>query len=95
MPPWIPGQRQPSIIGQRWLSDGELKLIVQWVEDGCAFGNEADLPPTAKYADGWQLGSTDLVVKMQERLRSSRWSGLLQNFVLPIKIPEDKTGSCC
>ncbi len=52
MPPWIPGPATAHrFIGQRWLSDGELKLIVQWVEDGCAFGNEADLPPTAKYAD--------------------------------------------
>ncbi len=92
MPPWIPGPATAHrFIGQRWLSDGELKLIAQWVEDGCAFGNEADLPPTAKYADGWQLGTPDLVVKMQEPFTvPADGPDLLQNFVLPIKIPEDK-----
>ncbi len=92
MPPWIPGpETAHRFVGQRWLSDRELKLLAKWVEEGCAFGDEADLPPAATYADGWQLGTPDLVVKMQDPFTvPATGPDLLQNFVLPIKIPEDK-----
>lgn len=92
MPPWIPGAETAyRFVGQRWLSDRELDLLAQWVEGGCVLGNEADMPTPAKFAEGWQLGVPDLVVKMQEPF-SVPASGpdLLQNFVLPIDIPKDR-----
>ncbi len=92
MPPWIPGsETDHRFVGQRWLSDRELLLLSQWVEQGCAFGDEADLPPAATFAEGWQLGTPDLVVKMQEPFTvPADGPDLLQNFVMPIEIPEDK-----
>ncbi len=33
MPPWIPGpETEHRFVGQRWLSDGELKLLADWVK---------------------------------------------------------------
>ncbi len=92
MPPWIPGPATAyRFVGQRWLCDRELDLLKQWVEGGCAEGNEDDLPPPPKFADGWQLGVPDLVVKMSEPFTvPASGPDLLQNFVLPIEIPEDK-----
>jgi len=92
MPPWIPGEETAHrFVGQRRLSDRELDLLANWVEEGCAEGDEADLPPPAKFAEGWQLGVPDLVVKMQEPFAvPASGPDLLQNFVLPIEIPSDK-----
>lgn len=92
MPPWIPGPgTEHRFVGQRWLSDRELKLLADWITAGCILGDVADLPPTATFADGWQLGTPDLVVKMQEPFTvPANGPDLLQNFVMPIKIPEDK-----
>lgn len=92
MPPWIPGPATPHpFVGQRWLSERELKLLAQWAEEGCSFGDEADLPPAVKFAEGWQLGTPDLVIRMQEPFTvPADGPDLLQNFVLPIKVPEDK-----
>ncbi len=92
MPPWIPGpETEHQFVGQRWLSDRELTLLADWVKAGCTLGDVADLPPVATFADGWQLGTPDLVVKMQEPFTvPANGPDLLQNFVLPIKIPEDK-----
>lgn len=92
MPPWIPGPATAHrFVGQRWLSDRELSLLEQWVEGGCVEGNAADLPPDPKFADGWQLGVPDLVVKMGESFTvPASGPDLFQNFVLPIDIPEDK-----
>ncbi len=48
MPPWIPGpETEHRFVGQRWLSDGELKLLADWVKAGCSLGDVADLPPPA------------------------------------------------
>ncbi len=73
------------------MSDQELNLLADWVKGGCTLGDEADLPPAVTFAEGWQLGTPDLVVKMQEPFTvPANGPDLLQNFVLPIKIPEDK-----
>lgn len=92
MPPWIPGpEAAHRFIGQRWLSDREVSLLDDWVNSDCAFGDEADLPPAAKFVDGWQLGTPDLVIQMQQPFTvPANGPDLLQNFVMPIKIPEDK-----
>lgn len=92
MPPWIPGPgTHRKFVGERWLSERELALLKTWVEAGCPEGNAADLPPAPEFADGWQLGEPDLVVKMQKPF-TVRADGpdLLQNFVIPIDIPEDR-----
>jgi hypothetical protein len=92
MPPWIPGpETAHRFVGQRWLSERELALLAKWVEEGCAMGDEADLPPSPMFAEGWQLGVPDLVVKMQEPFSvPANGPDLLQNFVVPIRIPNDK-----
>jgi hypothetical protein len=92
MPPWIPGpETAHRFIGQRWLSDRELNLLADWVKSGCTLGDEADLPPAATFAEGWQLGEPDLVVKMPKPFTvPASGPDLLQNFVIPTKIPEDK-----
>jgi hypothetical protein len=92
MPPWIPGPGTAHrFVGQRWLGDRELELLAQWVKEGCALGDKADMPPRPKFAEGWQLGVPDLVFRMQEPFTvPANGPDLLQNFVLPIEIPEDK-----
>lgn len=91
MPPWIPAPGHAKFVGERWLTDRELELLKLWSDSGRAKGEDADLPPPPKFADGWLLGEPDLIVKMKEPF-SVPASGpdLLQNFVIPIDIPEDK-----
>ncbi len=92
MPPWIPGPATAHrFVGQRYLSDRELDLLANWVEEGCVLGDEADLPPPPKFAEGWQLGPPDLIVRMPEPFTvPASGPDLMQNFVIPVDIPEDK-----
>ena len=92
MPPWIPGpETTHQFVGQRWLSDRELDLLTKWAKEGCVMGNGADLPPSPNFADGWQMGEPDLVVKMEQPFSvPADGPDLLQNFVLPINVPTDK-----
>lgn len=91
MPPWIPSPGHDKFVGERWLTDHELKLFQTWEQSGCARGDEADLPPAPKFAEGWHLGEPDLIVKMPQPFAvPADGPDLLQNFVIPIDIPEDK-----
>jgi hypothetical protein len=92
MPPWIPGPATAHrFVGERWLTDRELELLAAWVQNDCPLGEEADLPPPATFAAGWQLGQPDLIVKMPEPFTvPANGPDLLQNFVLTIELSEDK-----
>jgi peroxiredoxin len=91
MPPWIPAPGHEKFVGERWLTDRELELFKLWAETGRAKGDDADLPPAPKFAEGWRLGKPDLIVKMAEPFTvPADGPDLLQNFVIPLDIPEDK-----
>jgi peroxiredoxin len=91
MPPWIPSPGHDKFVGERWLTDRELELFKAWAETGRAKGDDADLPPAPKFAEGWRLGQPDLIVKLAEPFTvPADGPDLLQNFVIPLNITEDK-----
>lgn len=92
MPPWIPGPTTAHrLVGQRWLSDRELELLKKWMEDGCPRGEDVDMPPPLEFTEGWQLGQPDLILRMSDPFTvPASGPDLLQNFVLPVEILEDK-----
>lgn len=91
MPPWIPSPGHLKFVAERWLTDQELELFQTWAEMGRAKGDDADLPPAPKFAEGWRLGQPDLIVKMAEPFTvPADGPDLLQNFVIPIELAEDK-----
>lgn len=91
MPPWIPSPGHEKFVAERWLTDRELELLQTWADTGRAKGDDADLPSPPKFAEGWRLGQPDLIVKMAEPFTVlADGPDLLQNFVIPIDIAEDK-----
>jgi peroxiredoxin len=91
MPPWIPSPGHDKFVAERWLTDRELELLKRWAETDRAKGEDADLPPTPSFAEGWRLGKPDLIVKMSEPfIVPADGPDILQNFVVPIDIAEDK-----
>ncbi len=92
MPPWPP-RPDPAhkLVGERWLSDAEIALLARWTAAGCPPGDAADLPPPPRFADGWQLGRPDLVVRMPEAFTvPADGPDVFRNFVLPLDIPADR-----
>jgi hypothetical protein len=92
MPPWMPKPgAQPRFVGERWLRPQELMLLQQWVDLGRPEGHPDDLPPLPEFSDDWELGEPDLVLRMTESFEvKADGPDILQNFVIPIEIPEDK-----
>jgi Tfp pilus assembly protein PilF/mono/diheme cytochrome c family protein len=63
MPPWLPSPGELKFADDLRLSDDEIARIQEWVEQGATEGNPADLPAKPQFAEGWQLGKPDVIVK--------------------------------
>ena len=67
MPPW---HIDKNIGIQRFkddpsLSDAEIAMVANWVDNGAPLGDPADMPPPVDFPDAseWQIGEPDLVVQ--------------------------------
>jgi hypothetical protein len=91
MPPWLPEQGVVRFADERRLSPEQLGLIQQWVTDGAPEGSPADLPPPPRWADGWQLGSPDLVVTVPETYTlAADGKDVYRNFVIPVPLTQPR-----
>jgi Flp pilus assembly protein TadD len=63
MPPWKVEPGVGHFVGQRPLTDREIAIIEQWSKSGTPEGDPKQVPPVPKFADGWLLGTPDLIVK--------------------------------
>lgn len=87
MPPWLPEPGFGEFVGERRLSDEQIRLIQQWVEQGTNEGVQSDLPPTPKFNEGWQLGQPDMVLKVpRPYILPAAGSDVFRNFVIPVPI---------
>lgn len=90
MPPWLPEPQALKFADEPRLSDEQIATIRKWVEEGSPEGNPADLPPPPKFAEGWQLGPPDLVLKAATPFQlPASGSDLYWNFIFPV--PLDRT----
>jgi peroxiredoxin len=66
MPPWYADPRFGEFANNRCLSREEADMLLTWIKQGCPRGNDKDLPPPAKFPDGWQIGKPDEIYSMAE-----------------------------
>ncbi len=88
MPPWLPQHGYGNFAGERRLTNDEIGMLAQWIEEGAVEGDQQVLPPMPDWPEGWQLGEPDLVVTMTEPFELPADGGdVFRNFVIPVKIP--------
>ena len=91
MPPWHPVPGHGTFRDNRRLSDQEIELIRQWVENGSPQGDPASMPPLPEFTEGWQLGEPDLVVEMKAGFEvPADGPDIYRTFVIPLELEEDK-----
>jgi hypothetical protein len=64
MPPWHADPAYGKWQHDRRLSAAEKDIITRWVAAGAPAGDPKDLPAKPVYAEGWAIGSPDLVLTM-------------------------------
>ena len=87
MPPWKPLAGKGGFQSDRRLTDAELQSLQQWIASGAPEGDASALPPAPAWADGWQLGTPDLVVRMPEAYTvPADGADVFRTFVIPIPV---------
>lgn len=64
MPPWPADPAYVHFVGERKLTDEEIKLIADWADNGTKLGDASHIPPIPEFPSGSLFGKPDLVVKM-------------------------------
>ena len=91
MPPWHADAPHGKFLNDRRLSDRDKDTLLRWVEAGAPQGDPKDLPPVPKYADGWQIGTPDVVISMPEAYHVPAAGTIAyQIFAAPTNFTEDK-----
>ena len=87
MPPWLPEPGEPKFADELRLSDQEIAIIQQWVQQGSVEGTPSDLPARPEFAEGWELGEPDLVLTARKPFAlPASASDQYWNFILPVPI---------
>jgi peroxiredoxin len=69
MPPWHANPDYGHFANDARMPEEEKKVFRQWVAGGAPEGNRADLPPTRKFPEGWQLPEPRVVYQMPEEFQ--------------------------
>jgi len=87
MPPWKVEPGVGHFQGQRLLTAAEISMLAQWVATGTPEGPPADTPPLPAFADGWLLGTPDLVVSPSEAyVLQAEPTDSFRIFAIPIPV---------
>src|SRR5918912_870421 len=93
MPPWFADPDHTlKMRNDRSLSKDQIDTIVKWVEAGAPKGNDADLPPPPKFAEGWTAGrEPDYILEMPVEFAIPAEGELgVQMFYSPVPFKEDR-----
>lgn len=91
MPPWKPEPGFGHFLNERRLTERERVLLAEWADAGAPEGDPENLPPPPRFAEGWQLGDPDLVVKIDAAFEvPAGGRDVFRNFVIPVELAEDK-----
>jgi hypothetical protein len=91
MPPWRAEPASYPYKDSRRLTDDELGTIQAWVKQGMPKGDPAKAPAPPKFPDGWQLGTPDLVVKMDKGFTvPAEGADIYRYLRIPLNLPDDK-----
>ncbi len=91
MPPWKPSAGVgPKLMHDRSLSPAEVAVVRAWVAAGTPRGEEGHMPSPVRYAEGWALGTPDLVLETAEDFAvPASGPDLYRCFVIPTDLPRD------
>jgi hypothetical protein len=91
MPPWHADSDLGSFRDDRRLTDVQIRIIRDWVQAGMPEGDPRKMPAAPKFTPGWQLGTPDLVLKMNEEFEiPAEGRDIFRNFAIRMNLSEDK-----
>ena len=90
MPPWLPEPQKLKFADELRLSENQIALIQEWVDEGASEGAPGDLPPAPHFVPGWQLGQPDKIIEAEKPYTlPASGSDLYWNFIF--RTPVERT----
>ena len=87
MPPWLPEPGHGEFAEERRLTDQQIETIQEWVKDGTPAGTPTRASAPPKFADEWQLGTPDLVLRATQPYQlGADGPEIFWNFIMPVPI---------
>jgi Flp pilus assembly protein TadD len=91
MPPWKVERDDGPFTGQHPLTDAEIALIQEWIDEGAHEGDSHDRPAPRHWTEGWPLGVPDLIVTMPEPYRlQAEGTDVFRIFVLTVPVTRQR-----
>jgi Tfp pilus assembly protein PilF len=91
MPPWLPEPGYGSFIGERRLSDAQIRSIEDWARAGAPAGSASDAPPPPAVTPDWLLGTPDLVIRASKPFAlPADGPDIFWNFVISPLLPDTR-----
>src|SRR6266540_6454208 len=93
MPPWgADSEHSLKMRNDRSLTKQQIDTIAAWVDAGAPKGNDADLPPVPKFAEGWTYGrEPDYIIEMPVEAQIPAEGELgVQMYYTPVPFTEDR-----
>ena len=69
MPPWPADKNYRHFINEKGLTDEQIFMIKNWVDNGAQYGDSSIIVKPPTYPSGSQLGTPDLVLSMRDSFR--------------------------
>ena len=93
IPPWPADPDYSEFAHQRVLSDEEIEVIVDWVDDGAPIGDATKVPEPPKYDNRAVIQFPDFDAKMEQYTSAAINEDEYRCFVIPTDFTEDKVVS--
>ena len=91
MPPWPADPHFGKFANDRALSQTDIDTVVSWASNGAPEGNPKDLPAPAKFTEGWNIGTPDVLLTMAEKHHVPAAGTIDYQYILvPMNLTEDK-----
>jgi hypothetical protein len=90
MPPWSADPHYGKFQNDPHLTDRQIATITKWVDAGAPEGDPRLLPAVPAAAEGWHIGTPDVVLEMEEAFEVPADKELdMQYFILDPKLTKD------
>ncbi len=93
MPPWPADPHYTEFVGQRILSDKDIKILEKWASEGAPEGPKEKLPQLPKYPVGSEIGTPDMRIPVTPVFLKANNIDRFLLVKVPFELPRDTFAS--